>query len=229
MKRLPIVASIATYNGREDSLLTTLRSIRNQVDYIFVHTNGNCNLTDEHLKLIDYRTEWNADLADNGKFFALKHELKEVYFLTMDDDLWYNPNYVKNMISKINEHECIVTHHGRKLIGLGLDYYSGHRSFRCLASNLFEFEIDVAGTGVTGFKTSYFNPKIWNAKDLRMSDIVFSLEAAAFKKKIMLIPHEYGDIKQVGKDTGICGFFSCRPKSRQNELADEIYRIKYLK
>lgn len=226
-----IIASIATHAGREKSLLMTLRSIRDYVDEIWVHENGICDLKKCH-PYMDYITCYEEDLADNGKFYPLRDNYPSSsgdYFLTMDDDLWYAPDYVPYMIEAIDTNKCIVTHHGRKLLGLGLHYYRGHDCTRCLDFNGELKEIDVAGTGVTGFNTAYFYPRIWDSPDLRMSDLVFSLEAAKQEKKIMVLPHREGLIKQIGRDKGIHGFFQKHSISRQNEIADEIYKLKHLK
>jgi hypothetical protein len=224
-----IIASIATHAGREKSLLMTLRSIREYVDEIWVHENGICDLK-KCMPYMDHITAYTEDVADNGKFYPLGIGInKGDYFLTMDDDLWYAPDYVPSMIEAIEENKCIVTHHGRKLLGLGLHYYREHDCTRCLDFNGELKEIDVAGTGVTGFKLDYFYPHIWDSPDLRMSDLVFSLEAAKQGKKIVVLPHREGIIKQIGKDKGIHGFFQKHSISRQNEIADEIYKLKYLK
>jgi hypothetical protein len=89
-------------------------------------------------------------------------------------------------------------------------------------------KIDVCGTGVTAFHTSYFFPKgLHEAEDKMMSDLVFSLEAAKQGKKIMVIEHSEGWLKDLDppSETSIHAnhWNNCK---RQNEIADEIWRIK---
>ena len=221
------IVSIATHHGREISLIETVKSLRNQVDVIYVTANDSLSYSKAvENKDIDIVTLTPYNLADNAKFYPLRTITEDCYFFTIDDDLAYAPDYISNMVDSIEKHECIITHHGRKLKATGLTYYMGHYTYKCLIENNFEFELDVCGTGVTGFKTSYFKPMIWDSKDLLMSDLIFSLEAAKAGKRIILITHKEGHIKQIIDDAGIFGNLIRKATPRQNEMADEIINLK---
>lgn len=205
---------MATFEGREDSFRKAYDSLRGQVDIIHVYDNS----------------KMPTNLYDNGKFAYIVDVSMPHYFFTVDDDLLYPSNYIDTMIEGIEKHKSIVTHHGRILTGLNKSYYRGHKTFRCLGNNKFEGEIDVAGTGVTGFRTDYFNPtELHKSDNVKMSDIIFSLEAAKQKKKITILPHERGWIKQLRIDhsKSIHGTEKFNEK-RQIELANEIYKLKYM-
>ncbi len=212
---MKVIIGMATYDGpgRKASLEQALKSLRGQCAQIFLYDNSIRPL----------------DLTDNGKFFGLTQLEEPVYYLTCDDDLLYPETYVKDMVEAIEKHQSIVSHHGRKLLGLDRNYYRGHKGIRCLCDNELEMEIDVPGTGCTGFRTDYFNPtEIWNAKEKKMSDLVFGLEAAKQNKKIIVLKHSTGYIKQLKinlKDT----IFSSEVGNClvQNELANQIYKLKY--
>lgn len=166
--------------------------------------------------------------ADNGKFYGLTQIKEPCYYFCCDDDLIYPKNYIPEMIEKIKEHNSIVTHHGRILTREGVPYYRGHKSFRCLNDVSKDEQIDVAGTGVTAFDTEYFNPtELWKAPDLRMSDLLFSLEAAKQGKKIMVLKHQTGYIRHSTeinlKDTI---WAKEQGNARLTELADEIIKLK---
>ncbi|HJZ24431.1 MAG TPA: hypothetical protein VJ201_08340 [Candidatus Babeliales bacterium] len=206
----PVVIGIATYAGREESLKQVLISLSKQCDQIVLYDN-----------------EVNPNLTDLGKFYGL-YDLKEsVYYLCCDDDIVYGDTYVKDMVSAIERTGTIVSHHGRQLLGLGRSYYRGHKSFRCLGSVLKEEVIDVAGTGVAGFDTEYFNPiDLIYSKDMKMSDLVFSLEAAKQNKTITILRHNAGYLKSLPQDEKKSIWFEHRKNhSRQNEIADEIYLL----
>ena len=80
--------------------------------------------------------------------------------------------------------------------------------------------IDVAGTGVCGFHTSYFKPEIWNSPYKKMSDIIFSLEARKQNKKIILAKHEQNWLKAQWVDDSI--FNSRGDQSEQVKLIKEL-------
>lgn len=180
-------------------------------------------------EIIVYDNNKAYDLTDNGKFWGLTIQDEPCYYLTCDDDLLYPENYVKNLTDAIDRLGTIVTHHGRKLKGKDLSYYRGHESFRCLDAVYFEGNIDVAGTGVTGFRTDYFNPVgLHLAEDKRMSDLVFSLEAAKQGKEITVLRHGAGWIKHLPIDLSrTIHAQDSRNEKRHIEIANEIYNLKH--
>jgi hypothetical protein len=97
-----------------------------------------------------------------------------------------------------------------------------------LDANGYEGRIHVAGTGVTGFRTDYFNPtNIWKCKDQKMSDLVFSFEAAKQRKKIVVLPHAKGYLKYLNVPAAqtIHGTEANR-EQRQIEIANEIWKLR---
>lgn len=203
-------AGMATFEGREESLKIAIDSLASQVDGIFLYDNSE-----------------GVDLTDNGKFWGLTQINEPCYYFPCDDDLEYPPNYIESMKTQIDRHNCIVSHHGRKLTGTNKSYYRGHQSIDFKRTNLTIKQIHVPGTAVTGFKTDYFNPiGLHEATDKKMSDLVFALESAKQGKKIIVLPHQRGWIKQIPinhlksiKST------SMRNETRQIQLANEIFSI----
>ena len=207
-----IVVGIATTGLRKESLKKTIESLEHQVDDIWVYDNS---IEDE-------------DLTDNGKFFFLHGYSEPIYYFSCDDDIIYPPDYVSKTIEAIEEHKCIVSYHGRILRGLDRSYYRGHSSFACLHNYPQTVQIDVAGTGVTAFRTDYFNPtEIYKSEYKRMSDLVFSLEAAKQGKKIMHIGHQAKWINYTPQPTGTTIYETeNKNESQQIELANKIWLIK---
>ena len=206
-----VIVGMATTNARLDFCKLAVSSLIHQVDEIHVYNNDN----------------EQQDLTDNGKFYFLQLYKEPIYYFSCDDDILYPPNYVEDMINGIGRTGGIVTHHGRKLLGKNRNYYRGHQGFRCLDDNDKEQVIDVAGTGVTAFRTDYFNPvELWKSKDKRMSDLVFSLEAARNKKQITILPHKRGWLKDLRVPSALQISVMERRNTRQNEVANIICDVK---
>ena len=211
----PVVIGMATFNGegRSKSLSQAIASLLGHEAKLILYDNS------KHF----------INLTDNGKFYGLSKLTEPCYYFTCDDDLIYPPSYIPDMIAKIEEHKCIVSHHGRILTREGIPYYKGHKSFRCLNDISNDELIDVPGTGVTAFDTEYFNPtELWKSNDLRMSDLIFGLEAAKQDKKIMVLKHKIGYITHSTainlKDTI---WHKEQGNPRQTEIADEILKLKH--
>jgi hypothetical protein len=207
---MKIIVGMATTNRRARFAKTAVESLVHQADEIIVYNNSN---------------EAN-DYTDNAKFHALTLFNEPVYYFSCDDDILYPSDYVSTMVEAIERTGTIVTHHGRELLGLDRNYYRDHQGFRCLDENNTEQIIDVAGTGVTAFRTDYFNPtEIYKATDKRMSDLVFSLEAAKQGKQITILKHAKNWLKDLRVPQGLSINFIERRNTRQNELANEIYNV----
>lgn len=208
-----VIVGIATMSGREKNLQVTMESLSGQCDELHIYDNA--------LESID--------LADNGKFRFLDQYNEPIYYFSCDDDLIYPPDYVKKSISAVEKYGCIITYHGRYLLGSNRNYYTGHKVYRCLGHVENDHEIDVAGTGVTAFRTDYFNPtQLYQSEHKKMSDVIFSLEAAKQMKKIMLIGHDADwivDQKNIHPSKTIHGTESRRCKT-QGELCNTILDIK---
>lgn len=215
---MKVIVGMATMPGREKYCRLAIQSLMNNTVQPY------------DILLYDNGVE-QIDLTDNGKFFGLSLYNEAVYYFSTDDDLFYPKDYIQRSIEAIDKYNCIITYHGRYLKGLGLDYYKDHRSFRCLGNEPREIQIDVAGTGCSAFRTDTFNPVgIHAAQDKRMSDLVFSLEAAKQKVKIMHIAHKNNWIKylDVPIDQTIYGQYH-KECTRQGQLADEIYRLNRIR
>jgi len=203
------IGCMATYDKRANTRQRSIDSIKPQLDEFWLMDNSTTKL----------------DRADNAKFHALDHIDEPCFMFLLDDDLIYPPDYVQKMIKAIQEFDCIITLHGRLLIGEGLNYYKAHKSFHCLGTVQESIVIDVAGTGVAAFDTRYFHPKkLASDSRLRMSDLLFSLEAAKEQKQIGVLQHKAGWIKHINNRETIFDTESkdCRI---QNEIADQIYKL----
>ncbi len=224
-------ANIATYpgEGRLESLVQVVKSIYDQFDIIRIYFNeyDKAPAIDDPDKKINKIL--GPNYTDNGKFFGLEDLVDEPeYYFTMDDDLIYPPDYREKTVQAIKTYGIIITYHGRRLLGIGMNYYRGHKSYRCLDTFVGNIGIDVPGTGVTAFSTKYFCPRELLKSDYKlMSDLVFGYAAARQRKKIGLIEHEGGWIKHLNHKETIFDTESVKDLTNQNHLADEIYQMNH--
>lgn len=219
---------MATMPGRESQLLRTLCSLEGQADQIRVYLN---KMSKPPFKFngVTWIENWNnTDLTDNGKFWALDYIKEPEFFLTVDDDIIYGPDYVEKMVDAVKTFRSIITIHGRVLKGKGLNYYRGHKFVHCARETKKDHVLDVCGTGVTAFDTRYFHPlRLARSKYQRMSDIIFSLEAAKQKRRIVAIRKPEG---WVDPQVVMTSIYSTEVKTKQEtqiELCDKIYELNH--
>ena len=204
------VVGIATTGKREDELKRTISSLENQVDEVLVYDNSR-----------------QKNLTDNGKFFFLDMFNHPIYYFSCDDDLLYPSNYIEQTIEWIEDSECIVSWHGRILKDREKYYGADHFGIRFWQAIEQPYFLDDSGTGVTGFRTDYFNPDIWNSKHKRMSDLVFSLEAAKQGKKIVSPPKKQNWITEQPTKSSIFAEERHGKQTQQIELMKEILQCKH--
>jgi len=227
---MKVTANIASYPSRENSLNRMLASIKGQFDSIRISVNNPSKFGDIVLQPGDTYliNSQETDLTDNGKFDSLDLIQEPEYYFTLDDDLIYPPDYVKRTIEAIEKYKCIVSYHGRQLLGTGINYYTGHKTFRCLNDVISDEMVDVVSTGVTAFDTIYFHPKgLANSPDQKMSDLIFSLEAAKQGKQMGVLNHSAGWITPINNKETIHATESIKPTPRQNQIANEIFNLRY--
>src|SRR6185369_1036483 len=109
----------------------------------------------------------------------------------------------------------------------GLEYYHAHQCFKFFKNQELDYPVDIAGSGVCAFNTSLFKPStIANDPRKRMSDLLFSLEAAKANIPIICCAHPANWIKPIPNVTDtILNAHKDIPTPIQNELADQIYDL----
>jgi len=210
-----VSANFATHKARRNVIDKAVSSIIDQVDVVRVHYN------DYKPPKRDWEQHTGEDITDKGKFAHIKKG--EIAF-TCDDDLLYPPDYVSKTLRGLYEHNSIVTYHGRRLRGKGLNYYRGHESFHFMHTTLQDEKVDVPGTGVMCFDTRRFMPDILQYDQDKMVDLLFALEARKKKREIVCLKHIRGWIN-VLTDTESIYSEMVNNCEEQNELADQILSI----
>lgn len=217
-----VTANLATHKARRSVLPKMLRSVAPQVDKV------RCYVNDYKGKPLVDGVEflYGQDLTDRGKFYGIKPG--EIAF-TMDDDLLYPPDYVERTLQALQKYpNAIVSYHGRKLKGKGLNYYFGHRQFHCLRTVEHDTMIDIPGSGVSAWNTNKFMPDITKYDDDCMADVLLGLEAAKAGVKVICLAHDTFWLRSLWNPNKGSIYNDKRDDcERQGELCDRIWDMKY--
>jgi len=217
---LDITANIATIKARKYTLQRVVDSLKHQVTTVRVY--GNDYIPEVEGDNVEVYS--GPDYTDNAKFFWLP--ISKGLYLSCDDDIIYPPDYVETILKARKKYpNTWLTFHGRRLKGLNLPYYTGHDAYQCLGEVDADYQIDVAGTGVSAFHTDLikFDPLTWN--DYRMSDLMASLECAKKNIRIICLKHQRFWIKSAESHLKQSIHNREFRNTRQNELANVIYEL----
>lgn len=215
-----ITANLATIKARKHTLQGVIDSLKNQVTTVRVYGN---DYTPE-VEGDNVEVYSGPDYTDNAKFFWLP--ISKGLYLSCDDDIIYPPDYVQKILEARKKYpNTWLTFHGRKLKGLGLNYYTEHISYQCLKNVDGDYQIDVPGTGVSAFDTSLikFDPLRW--KYYKMSDLMVGLELAKVNARVICLEHKEGWIKSAKSYSREAIHRKEMKNNTQNEIANSIYLL----
>jgi hypothetical protein len=186
------IVSVASYK-RIDSLVKTIESIYDQCDEINIFLNDHeggipPQFLDEKINLY---------FSDNRYGDALKFAKlmdSDGYYLTIDDDLIYPPNYVDHMITRCKEflNKRVISLHGRKFSKEPIkSFYSSYIEFyHCLRYQKRDAFIHFGGTGVMCFHTSLMKIPITYFEHPNMADVWVGKYCIENNIEVLSIAHE---------------------------------------
>jgi hypothetical protein len=158
---------VASIPEREKSLKETVKSMRPQVDSVFVMLNGY-----DHVP--SFLNEGEYIMLDNSTGSAAKfydvETIKEGYIFICDDDIAYPSGYVINMIKKIHQYNGVVSLHGKTYPRPVTHFTKWSHVYRCLGNVDNDAKVDMPGTGVLAFKAGRLDIKYSDFKTGYMSD-----------------------------------------------------------
>jgi len=205
-----IVVNVSSYN-RINSLLNTLTSIYDQCHEINVCLNDYNGEIPEFL----LSPKINLTFTDNSKGDAFKflHLGKEnCYYLTIDDDIIYPPNYVEYMVSKCKfyKNKSIITLHGRnfKTFPIKSYYKSANERFYFFQDLNKDVEVQFGGTGVMCFHSSILKKNIDDFLYPNMADIWIGKFANENNIKIICVEHSGKYLKSIEQKETIFGNYN---------------------
>ena len=221
------IVNVASYN-RIDSLVKSLDSIIDQCDIINVLLNSH----DGDIPEILYHDKVNLILSDNSLGDAMKFYMLDKsngYYLTIDDDLIYPPNYVEYMIAKCKEYgnTRVMTLHGRNFSSFPITSYyrSATERYACLNAVKKNVIVQFGGTGVMCFHTDLFKLGIDYFMAPNMADVWIGRYCLNNKIEILCLRHESGFIKYTPQKTTIYDQESKSDKI-QTGLVNELFAPK---
>lgn len=211
-----ISANFATYSKRKNCIDDAVASIIGQVHEVRVYYND----------YIPGKRPWQQivgpDFTDRGKFIAIGSG--EIAF-TCDDDLYYPDDYVETTLGYLEEYGGIVTYHGRRLKGKGLNYYSGHECHHFKFQKGGTAKIDIPGSGVSAFYSNEFTLEITKYSQDKMADVLMGLEAAKQGVTVTCVKHKMDWIRPMVTQEAI--YKEMRGNDgEQSRICDEIWDIK---
>jgi glycosyltransferase involved in cell wall biosynthesis len=198
-----VIVNVASIPERESSLRTTILSVIDQCDQVNVYLDryesvpqflqrysGKCKVV---------LSRQRPGLRDNGKFLGLE-ELKErgqdAYYLTIDDDIVYPPDYVNAMLKQIDAHgrKCAVGVHGVILRDSPSGYFSDRRIVYTFTKALEQARVvNLLGTGTLAFHTSTLRGLGLSAfKDTGMADLFFAIHCKSAGVPLLCVARHEG-------------------------------------
>ena len=193
-----ITVFMATYPGGFKSVSKAINSLLKQtrsIDRIILHVNSDKsppNLPND--SRIDVRLS-KTNYADNGKFRYMNEF--DGYFLTVDDDICYPPDYVERMVSYVDSQnrQTIVGVHGAVLpFGPPVSRWSEYREHRrthvFTSSNSSFTQVNCLGTGTIAFHSQIGTPVFEELDTLRMVDLHIAVWAQKNSIEMYSCPRE---------------------------------------
>lgn len=202
------IACLATIKERESSLLQTIASIYSQVDEVHVYLNDYERkpailyvrmLNDFKNVKLHFGPELAGDLGDAAKFYFID-KLPECYYFSIDDDLFYGKDYIKNHLTyqEYFNNEVITTYHGRTLFKFPLDsyYHPEHSSdVKCLRESKYPQFTQFGGTGVMCIPTNKIKLSLNDfGQEKNMADVWVGIHSQRNNIPILTLPHSQNDI-----------------------------------
>lgn len=160
-------ARIASIPEREKSLEHAVKSIRPQVDSIFVVLNG-------YNHVPSFLNEGEYMMGDNSNGGAMKFigvEDLDGYVFILDDDLSVPANYCVHMANKIHQYNAVVTLHGKTYLRPVTHFTKWSAVYRCLGNVDKDVRVDVPGAGIMAFHTDIVKVKYSDFPTPNMSDL----------------------------------------------------------
>lgn len=224
------IISVASYK-RIDSLVKTIESIYDQCDEINIFLNNH----EGEIPAKFFEEKINLYFSDNRYGDALKFARlidSDGYYLTIDDDLIYPPNYVNHMIGRCKEYsnKRVITLHGRKFGNKPItSYYNSYVEFyHCLRHQKRDALIHFGGTGVMCFHTSLMKIPITYFEHPNMADVWVGKYCIENNIEVVSIAHDKDFLKYQPQKTTI---FDTHSNSDviQTKIVNEIFNPSSVK
>lgn len=194
-----IYAGLVTIPDRSKNLCKVIDSIINQVDHLYVHLNYEKNTKIPkclyNKKITITHAKNYGDLGDTGKFLGLCNNgfSKNNYSITIDDDILYPKNFVKNLINKSKQYnnKVILSYHGG-ILPKNVNSFKDERNLIHFndTNNKKDIFVNICGTGCSLYPPNLLKLKMTDFKRKNTSDLFVAIEAQKQKIPIVVIRHK---------------------------------------
>lgn len=215
-KNMPIVectgrkkiVAMASFPARKEGMLNVIEQLHSQCDKIYIWLNDYDSIPKELHRYENVEAKLAGEysfLKENGRLFWIKRH-KNDYYLTVDDDINYPPNYVQTIVNEIEYYgqNAIVSFHGTIFTKRNTEKYFPF-------SERVEENIQVhrIGGGVAGFIPSKIYLDYSSMNDFKTWDGDATLSVLATKHGIKkyVIAHQKGYLTSyIGSDGKLMAF-----------------------
>lgn len=228
---LPVIAGMATMPTRAETFGRALTSVLPQVDklYLFLDKFEQIPALADDAKIIVVRSQDVGDLKANGKLYGLSQiQNMPAYYLCVDDDILYPPNFVRQL------RRCLVRHNNRGVVGahgcilhLEVNSYCTDRDGynRCKRLKR-DKEMHVLGTDGVLFRSDalWFDVTKWQRTN--MVDLLFAIECEQRGLKRISIKRRKRWIKQLATDQADSIYVQLQKNDQhQTRLANQLLKM----
>lgn len=185
-----VTVSLASIPSRRAGLMRVVGALLDQVDQLNVYLNHYDEVPTflRHPRIRVERSQDHGDLRDNGKFFFLA-DARPGYYLTVDDDIVYPPDYVDHLVAKLRQYDdrAIVGCHGTILPAKLERFFAPNgRTVLSFKHELVEDrQVHLLGTGTTAWHTSTMPLALGDFASTGMADLW--LGAAAQRHRVPML------------------------------------------
>lgn len=197
-----VIASIATFKGREKQCYQVVESLLSQVDAVYVYRNSG-TFTHPKVTLLT-----GADIGSNAKFIGAKYAQPnhDDLILICDDDIVFPADYVATIKKSKYIESCVISFHGRRFdFRKPIQSYKNSHIFISNFSDALQkdTEINVIGNGVSAFKTKVYFPDFENWQFTNCDDTQNSVELNKKGVKVIVLAREQGWLKPLPSQESI--------------------------
>jgi hypothetical protein len=196
----PIYAGLATLPERWEHLPRVLEHILPHVDFLTIFVDAPAEPPWLLPDALDTHPNWGSwvtpdeKTGDTGKFYGhFAHAPESHYYLALDDDIFYPPDYVKALVWWVDEYER------RALVGTGgaivhedcKSYHADSRSLSLKFNNDVPVPVPVnlLNTGQVAFHTDAVRLRREDFPHPNMTDVWLAAWAQKRKVPMVVIPH----------------------------------------
>lgn len=224
-----VIAHVATVAERSSNLAQVINDILPQVSKLYVYLSKGYESVPAWLDLLRLKHDERIrpilpayDKGDAGKFAC---HFEEGYHVTVDDDLFYPPDFVEKLVKGCQRYATPVSCHGRSFGSFPIESYyrSATETYRCLGEVKEDVAVQFPGTGVFCYHTSQIRFALNDFPQKNMADVWAGIKCHQQKVRVMCLAHKEGWIRHQPINGGSIWAEEHNNDQRQTEAVNEVF------